>query len=445
MKRKAARYFHLLLYVMYSWGCVAPVDVSPEVAGGESLAGTLVVEATISSKLQRQVVLISRMQQVESDSTVNVREDRLFNANTPFILRNGLSPDLETGASVTVSSSAGVQYSFEESAPGVYESLEAFGAEQGLSYRLQVRTREGKEYQSTPMQTPQEAILDTLYAERIVSDLGTEGMAIYTDATGPANTAGFLRYTYEETYQIIAPNWTPLEFEIISEGNPGFGEPPVVATVQRAREDRVCYRSDPATGILLVNSGDLENGEIRRNLIRFLGRNNPIIAHRYSILVRQLVISRQSYSFYERLRNFAANDDLFSQVQPGPIEGNISGLDNSDLVIGFFDVVTETSRRLFFNFEDFFPGEPLPPYFAEDFNCSRLLSPPLPDPALDGPPSPDGPCPQSLIERLKLDLVEYIGVNADPGICEGPYFVTPRVCGDCTVIGSNVVPEFWEE
>ncbi len=445
MKEKIARISLFSYLAIALYGCVEPIDVSSEVGGVESLAGTLVVEAAITTEERRQVVLVSRMQEVESDSTVNVAEDRIFNANTPFIFRNGLQPALESGATIQVQGSNGAQYGFEEAAPGTYQSLTPFGVQPGVSYRLFVRTADGREYESTSKPTPSAASLDSLYAERIVNDQGKEGMAIFTNARGPSDGDSFLRYFFEETYQVIAPNWTPFEFEILSEGNPGFGIPPVVTTVPRAREERVCYKTDRSSEILLVDSGQLENGSIERNLVRFLSRENPIIAHRYSILVRQQVISGESFAFYERLRNFAANDDVFSQIQPGPLQGNIKGSNGDDPVIGYFDVVSETSRRLFFNFADFFPGEPLPPFFVEEFNCDRLLSPPILDPKLDGPPSPDGRCPEPLVPRIKLGLIEYVDVNANPGICEGPYFVTPTVCGDCNLIGSNIVPDFWVE
>jgi len=48
------------------------------------------------------------------------------------------------------------------------------------------------------------------------------------------------------------------------------------------------------------------------------------------------------------------------------------------------------------------------------------------------------------------DIIEsgaFIYVRDSNGSVEGggPFFVARRECGDCTVLGSNVVPEFWTE
>ena len=40
-----------------------------------------------------------------------------------------------------------------------------------------------------------------------------------------------------------------------------------------------------------------------------------------------------------------------------------------DKVIGYFDVASVTSKRIFFNYIDLFPNESLPPYYTE---CERI-------------------------------------------------------------------------
>ena len=95
---------------------------------------------------------------------------------------------------------------------------------------------------------------------------------------------------------------------------------------------------------------------------------------------------------------------------------------------------------------DFFPDEPLPPYFNE-LNCNEAFSPPLNNPFRDGPFNLDD-CgfPRLLVSYLQAEEIEFFLSNSNPPpLCEGPYLVTQRACGDCTTLGSNVVPDFWEE
>ena len=430
-------------------GCVEPFDVLPGISEANNLEGLLIVEANISNVEKRQQVLLSRLRAVESDSTVNVAEDRLFNATSAFVIQNGLAPDFETGATVLVMDNQGRTFAFEESEPGTYESTVPFAAQANTSYQVTITTSDGMEYQSDEKELPQEAVLDRVYAERTINSNGVEGVSIRTDASFPNMSGRLLRYSFEETYKIIAPNWTAFEFETIrdQQDTDQFGNIlyPDVQLVPRTREERVCYNTDFSTSEVLVNGGMVAGNTIQGNQIRFIGRNNPIISHRYSILVRQFSVSAESFEFYETLSAFSQNESVFSQIQPGRVEGNVSNVNGDNEVIGYFDVSSEVSQRFYFNYEDFFPGEPLPPYFGT-VSCDRLISPILENPERDGPyPPPPFACPEGLISQWEKGLIEFFDVNGGPDLCEGPYFVTFTICGDCNVVGSNIVPEFWTE
>src|SRR5690606_31428538 len=79
------------------------------------------------------------------------------------------------------------------------------------------------------------------------------------------------------------------------------------------------------------------------------------VAHRYSILVKQYAQTSVSYEFYRTLKNFSSSSNLFSQVQPGLIVGNIDHIGTGNVkVIGLFEVVSVSSRRLFVSFEEIF-------------------------------------------------------------------------------------------
>ncbi|RIV46974.1 DUF4249 domain-containing protein [Flagellimonas pelagia] len=440
-----------VLFLMMS--CVEPFDAASEISSAGDLEGTLIVEANITDVEKTQKVYLSRMQRVANDSTVNVEEDRLFNVTTPILVKNGLGTDYESGAQVQISDSNGNIYQFEETEDGTYESLQPFAATANNSYRLSVVTVDGEEYVSEEMEPPGASIIDDLYVEKMVSDTGVEGVGIFVDASFTANGSKLLRYNYEETYKIIAPMWTPYEFEIIRDENEYVYDDqdnvidilyPDVSLVPRAREEQVCYKTDPSNEEVLLNGNILTGSSTTHKLVRFVAMDNPIISHRYSILLKQMGISARSYEFYERLIAFSQNESLFSQIQPGTLEGNVSDIDGNTSVIGYFDVSSEVSQRLYFNFVDLFPDEPLPPYFGT-VNCDNLTAPVIPNPDRDGPPPPDlVPCPQSLIERIKLGLVEYYQGNSDPpGECEGPYIVVPTICGDCNIVGSNIKPDFW--
>ncbi len=424
MKASPGIAFFALVLLVFSGSCIDEVPVESLEPVGFSLDDVLVVDARITNENKQQRVLLSRPTALSADSSA---------AGVP-------------GASVIISSSQGSTFQFEESDSGSYVSTQPFAAIEGVEYTLEIELADGQQYLSAPASRGPESTIDRIYAQRELSNLGVDGISIYVDSSNPDPQADRYRYEYEETYKIIAPNWTASEFEIISDGSE-IGVFPDVRLVPRAQEERVCYNTVASTEILLSNGLEAETEELRGNLIRFLGNDNPVISHRYSILVRQYLQSPEAYSFYTSLRNFSSSDNVFNQIQPGLLEGNIQAVNDAEaIVLGFFEVASVTEKRLFFNYEDFYPGEPLPPYF-DTVNCERIFAPRLYNPERDGP-SPLDQCgaPQGLTELIELELVEYYLDNTvPPGLCQGPYFITQRACGDCTALGSNIAPDFWEE
>jgi hypothetical protein len=271
------------------------------------------------------------------------------------------------------------------------------------------------------------ATVEEVYAERTSID-GTEGMAIRVNTTSPSGNARNYRYQYEETYKIIAPDWTPKD--LIGDPEGGCN----VLVVMRENEERVCYATDNSNSIILTDTNSFPDDRVNNFVVRFIPRDNYIITHRYSILVRQFVQSAEAYTFFETLSRFSGTESLFSETQPGFLAANITSLENPDEnVLGYFDVASVTERRIFFDFKDFFPDEPLPTYADPCIYTAPVLV------------NMGGGC---VLRRIvESNLVRYVGDNTpgpfSPG--DGPYLVTPRVCGDCTALGSTEIPEFWTE
>ncbi|MEC8831737.1 MAG: DUF4249 domain-containing protein, partial [Bacteroidota bacterium] len=65
----------------------------------------------------------------------------------------------------------------------------------------------------------------------------------------------------------------------------------------------------------------------------------------------------------------------------------------------------------------------------------------------NSPPPPS--CPEDLLSRLDKGTVTYYEAYDEALVpnasCPGPYVFVPRICGDCTLLGSNVEPDFWVE
>ena len=114
-------------------------------------------------------------------------------------------------------------------------------------------------------------------------------------------------------------------------------------------------------------------------------------------------------------------------------------------IIGFFDVSTVSEKRTYFNYSDFYEGEPIPelPYSCEPTEHDQFSL---------------GGC-GTLIDGLLNDYITYHSgasniqdtISLPNGeiiidtIAVGSFFMVLKECGDCRELGTNVAPDFWEE
>ena len=380
------------------YGCVDPFE--PETVTFES---ALVVEATITDELGTQEVFLSRTFEFEAEG-----------------------PQRERNANIRVTDDAGNSFDFQEVANGTYQSVVPFSAQAGRSYTLQIQTSDGRTYSSEALQVPEPLALEQVYAQRIINDDGNEGVGIFVDSFDPTGNSRNYRYAYEETYKIIAPRWT--EFDLESTGIECG-----VDVIPKTVDDRICYNTEISTNLIITDTNGFAEDRVTAFMVRFINRNNFILTHRYSILVKQLVQSATAYEFFQTLNEFSGSETLFSQTQVGFLNGNVfSDVDSNEKVLGYFDVAAFSEQRIFFNWEDLFPGEDIPPFVNECNETAPLLISP-------------GGARCVLAPQVETGIVSYVNPNDPPIDPGGPYRVVPRVCGDCTELGEIAIPEFWTE
>ncbi len=398
-------------------GCVEPFD-----AKTESFGNALVVDALLTTEFDRHRVSLFRTYPFEADG-----------------------PEAEQGALVSITDNSGTSYRFEETEPGIYLSETPFAARQGTDYTLDVQTADGKAYRSATVTTPENVPIDNIEAKRLFNDKGEEGVSILLDNALPSETPNYFRFEYEETYKIVAPNWDPFEFEVVHY-IPCDTIPYQVDIKVQTEERKVCYGSATSNAVIQTSTVGLTENKVNDFNIRFIGRDNYIMSHRYSILVRQFSQTQDAHSYYERLGDFSSSDNIFSQIQPGFLEGNVRSIsDESEKVLGYFEVAAVEERREYFNYDDLFPGEELPPYVV---NCATPGNPQLYSFGYHCADFRvcDGACESPLIEAILAGNVVFHSVNENGSADQpGPYFTLPSPCGDCTKLGSNIVPDFWTE
>ena len=381
--------------------CVTEIDFETE-----AFEDALVVEASITNEEKIHEIKLSRSYRFEDDG-----------------------PTPETNAIVKIASSNG-DILFEETENGKYASLSAFKAMPNSAYVLQIVTSDGRSYKSNETVLTQETQIDNLYAIRETNDDGVNGMSIYIDTFDATGNSMYYRYEYEETYKIIAPLWVDEDLVVVADEWPDC----FVELVPRPYT-RVCYNTVSSIDNIQGATVGLSEDRLTRFLVREISSDNYILSWRYSILVRQYVQSQEAYTYFETLSEFAGDGSLFSQNQPGFISSNIRSESNSEeKVLGFFEVSSVSSKRIFFNYEDYYPNEPQPPYASSCLEISPEID-------LGHPADLCGP----LLVLIEGGTVLYYRENEFPSLREGPYYVVPAECGDCTRLGTITVPDFWEE
>ena len=408
--------FSLILLSMLN-GCVEPFQVEQQ-----NFEGILVVDARLTNEEKQHQVFLSRAIPFQQDTI-----DPVQNARVEVI------EDLVN------------TYTFVEIAPGHYSSELSFKANANHTYQLKITTANGSSFSSASEKMPENIPLAKLQARRTTNNIGEDGVAILVSNESTQGQPSFFRYDYEESYKIKAPNWDPFKFVIIdsiacSDGD-GYE---VIIEAKNSTKGRICYGSNKSRKIMLASTADLDENIISDLELRFINRENFILSQRYSILVNQYTQSNDAHAFYEGLKEFSSSDNAFSNVQPGFLEGNMfSNSNDEDKVIGFFETAAVSSKRIFFNYKDLFPDEELPPYPSI---CSILGNPSLIAPGYHCslPPNSvcDGNCQSPLISQIQTGLIVF-AAEKEPIDFIAPYNTLPRACGDCTVLGSNIKPEFW--
>lgn len=389
------RYFFLLLLFCYIFNSCT----EPYILETNTYEEALVVEATITNELKKQEITLTKTSRFEDKGT-----------------------QIESGAKVFITDNTGTRYDFKEES-GKYISTTEFQAIPGKEYRLNINTSDGRTFESSVEKLTNINPMQNVTATVEPKD-SLRGVAIRVHSFDPNNQSKYYRYEYEETYKIVTPKWSPTKAILNNNGTVSF--------VPNRTDIKICYGSKKSTEILLENT-NIQNEDRVNFLVRFVSNQNYIITTRYSILVKQYVESLAAFNYYKTLKKISSSGSILSPTQPGILLGNIKALSNpNSKIIGYFDVASVSTERIYFNYNDLFPNEPAPPYYTDcvEFCYANCFTFPV------------GQCPcthddkPGVQEDLAIDAVRYFIEN-------GRTFWVYTPCGDCTTFASNVKPPFW--
>ncbi|WP_461791329.1 DUF4249 domain-containing protein [Pedobacter sp.] len=312
----------------------------------------------------------------------------------------------ENGASVTIEDNANQIYSLAEKGLGVYESA-VLNLISGKKYRVRIKSK-GNEYVSDFTEAKLSPAIESINWEA-----KPNGVQIYLNTRDNTNSSRYYKWDFEETWIFNARYNSSLIW-----GANGL------RLRNRDTEDIYrCWATGIASEIFLGSSVKLESDVINKQPLVFIPSTSEKFTDKYSILVKQSVLTKEAFEFWENLRRNTESLGTIFDALPSQLTGNIRNVKNpSEPVIGFISAGELKTKRIFISKSE------LPNWRVEQ--------------------SEDCNVPDTIPVNRAASIFangNYIAIEevfSQSGALLG-YTGTVRKCGDCTTRGTNRKPSFW--
>jgi hypothetical protein len=251
---------------------------------------------------------------------------RATGLDSPYVLP-------EAGASVSVESGDGSQYSLTENGNGSY-SIDQLPLDLNQQYRVRIKTTDGKEYLSDLT-----SVKITPPVDSVSWKAEDGGVRIFVSTHDPTNNSRYYQWNYEETWEYESGYLSDLEYQ---GGGRFVSRPP-------ADQVHVCYIGDLSTTISIGSTAKLNDDvlfEYPLTFIPYLTSNK--LSRKYSILVKQYALTKEWYEWKEKVKKNTEQLGSIFDAQPSDISGNIHCISNpGEPVIGYVGCTSETEKRRF--------------------------------------------------------------------------------------------------
>jgi len=274
------------------------------------------------------------------------------------------------------------------------------------SYRLRILTAAGKTYLSDFVPLKTSPPIDS-----ISYGLVRDGLQIYANTHDAQSNSHYYRWDFEQTWQFHSIYYSSYQYNHSARK----------IEVRTADTFYTCWKGGISTNIILGSTTKLLQDEVSLQPLVLIPMNSWIISVKYSIFVRQYVLTAEAFSFWQEMQKNSEKLGSIFDAQPSENKGNIRCTsDSSERVIGYISAGTVQHQRIYITPDDI-PG--WNPYPYE--NCELISIPDNPD---------------SLESFLGGGGFLPVNIDTDP---PRRYNIAGNSCVDCTLIGTNKKPSFW--
>ncbi|NQV52658.1 MAG: DUF4249 domain-containing protein [Flavobacteriales bacterium] len=247
------------------------------------------------------------------------------------------------GCVVSVIDGSGTIYPFIEQEAGSYLSDSAnLKGVVGERYRLEIKTPDGKSYESSWEQILPPIAIDDIkeeYEEREDPDipLGRFGFQFYVDAADVVRDTVNLLWQVDATYEYRAD----LKIDFYYDG--------VLRPFPQRDLFYTCYKTFRVPEIFTFTTSAQDGFEVKDQALHYEDTQTRALTYKYTLNVRQLHLGKRAYAFWDELKQLK---DLQGEVfdrQPFQVNGNITSVENeNDKALGYFMAAGVSNRREFF-------------------------------------------------------------------------------------------------
>lgn len=325
-------------------------------------------------------------------------------------LHDESKPPAESGAVVRVESERGESFRLNETEPGRYTNG-ILNLSPTSKYRLFIRTNNGKEYASDYIEVKQTPAIDKVTWEPVNNEV-----QFYVSTHDDQNNSWYYRWEFEHTWQFRAAHYSNLKYV----------DGQIIYRDVNNLPNYYCWRTENSTTIELGSSAKLSNDVISNYKLVSVPYNSEKLSIKNSVLVKQYALPREAYEYWQLLKKNTESIGTLFDPLPSQLNSNIRSLsDPQEPVIGYLTASTVQEKRIFVS-QNELPRE------------WRLY---MPNCELE----------EMLLGRDNIDeyfkgeyLLPISEIYDDSGMRLLGYTYTARRCADCTLMGTNVRPNFWE-
>ncbi|WP_372751617.1 DUF4249 domain-containing protein [Labilibaculum sp.] len=252
--------------------------------------------------------------------------------------------DPETDAIIFIKDGRGNSDTFIETSPGVYETQDlSFQGQIGESYWIEIETSDGEHYESNPETIQPSVLITSIYGEEgsiLQSDASSkDGVEIFMDAQDSTNESNYLRWEYQESWEWQSPFYTALT------DNPS----------------KICYPYAYSDDVFIYDGSNLSTKSFSHLSSTSIYEDEVKLNYEYFIRLSLYSINFSGYEFWNNIQSSIQNNGSLYDVIPSNAAGNICACDSDNLVLGYFEASSVSTKYTSFSTDDFemeFPDSP---------------------------------------------------------------------------------------